>query len=68
LVVVVLAHAANAAALEMWEVLFTAKAGVGFVGGSAFITGWLLDIVLVIMVICSMEFVRRGGHFQVLIF
>ncbi|XP_053387037.1 NADPH oxidase 5-like isoform X3 [Mercenaria mercenaria] len=59
------AHAANASALEMWEVLFTVKAGVGYVGGSAFITGWLLDIILIVMVICSMPFIRRGGHFQV---
>ncbi|XP_053387111.1 NADPH oxidase 5-like [Mercenaria mercenaria] len=58
-------HAANANAIEMWEVLFTAKAGVGYVGGSAFITGWLLDIVLTVLVVCSLPFVRRGGHFQV---
>ncbi|KAL4216481.1 NADPH oxidase 5 [Mactra antiquata] len=51
--------------LNMAEILFTAKAGIGFVGGSAYITGWLLDIILVVMVICSMPFVRRSGHFQV---
>lgn len=66
-----LAHIANAAivananVMEIWEVLFTVKAGVGYVAGSAFITGWLLDIVLIIIVICSLPFVRRGGHFQV---
>ncbi|XP_045183850.2 NADPH oxidase 5-like [Mercenaria mercenaria] len=66
-----LAHIANAAivanvnVMEMWEVLFTVKAGVGFVGGSAFITGWLLDVVLIVIVICSLPFIRRGGHFQV---
>ncbi|KAL3884556.1 hypothetical protein ACJMK2_024689 [Sinanodonta woodiana] len=51
--------------MEMEEILFTADAKVGFVGGSAFITGWLLDIILIIMLICSMPFVRRRGHFQV---
>ncbi|XP_060064880.1 NADPH oxidase 5-like [Ylistrum balloti] len=51
--------------LQAWEVLFTTKAGIGFVGASAFITGWILDVVLVIMVICSLPFVRRSGHFEV---
>ena len=59
------ATVSNTTPLEMWEVLFTTKAGVGFVAGSAFITGWLLDIILIIIVICSMPFVRRSGHFQV---
>ncbi|KAL4216478.1 NADPH oxidase 5 [Mactra antiquata] len=51
--------------LNMAEILFTAKAGIGYVGGSAYITGWLLDIILIVMVICSMPFVRRTEHFQV---
>ena len=59
------ATVSNTTPLEMWEVLFTTKAGVGFVAGSAFITGWILDVILIVMVICSMPFVRRTGHFQV---
>ena len=55
----------NTTPLEMWEVLFTTKAKVGYVAGSAFITGWLLDVILIVMVMCSMPFVRRSGHFQV---
>ncbi|KAL4216474.1 NADPH oxidase 5 [Mactra antiquata] len=51
--------------LNMAAILFTAKAGVGSFGGSAYITGWLLNIILVVMVICSMQFVRRSEHFQV---
>ncbi|XP_033725578.1 NADPH oxidase 5-like [Pecten maximus] len=51
--------------LQAWEVLFTTKAGIGYVEASAFITGWILDVVLVIMVICSLPFVRRSGHFEV---
>ncbi|XP_069103028.1 NADPH oxidase 5-like [Argopecten irradians] len=51
--------------LKAWEVLFTTKAGIGYVDASAFITGWILDVVLVVMVICSLPFVRRSGHFEV---
>ncbi|KAL3884563.1 hypothetical protein ACJMK2_024696 [Sinanodonta woodiana] len=47
------------------DILFTTAAGTGYVGSSAFITGWLLDIILIVLVICSMPFVRRGGYFQV---
>ncbi|KAL3884557.1 hypothetical protein ACJMK2_024690 [Sinanodonta woodiana] len=55
----------EATGLGLANILFTTAAGVGFVGASAFITGWLLDLILIVMVICSMPFVRRTGHFQV---
>ncbi len=52
--------------VEYWEILFTLKSGIGWIGpGFAYISGVILDIVLTIMVICSMPFVRRSGHFQV---
>lgn len=51
--------------IEMWEVLFTPEADIGFVGHSAFITGWILDVILLVMAVCSLPFVRRSGHFQV---
>ncbi|KAK3594669.1 hypothetical protein CHS0354_016334 [Potamilus streckersoni] len=51
--------------IEMVDILFTTAAGIGFVGASAFITGWLLVLILIVMVICSMPFVRRRGHFQI---
>lgn len=50
---------------KLWEILFTTKAGFGWVYDTAILTGWGLDIIVVIMVICSMPFVRRSGHFQV---
>ncbi|XP_072019827.1 LOW QUALITY PROTEIN: NADPH oxidase 5-like [Amphiura filiformis] len=54
---------------SLWEIAFTdptcTTLGIWFVAGSAFITGWALDLILVIMIICSMPFVRRSGHFQV---
>ncbi|XP_071942541.1 NADPH oxidase 5-like [Antedon mediterranea] len=37
----------------------------GLVPGSAYVTGWLLLTIIIIIVICSMPFVRRGGYFQV---
>ncbi|XP_069102288.1 NADPH oxidase 5-like isoform X2 [Argopecten irradians] len=71
-VVHTLAHVGNAILLDqskpdlaLWEIFFTTRAGYGWVYGTAILTGWALDIVLVIMIICSLEFVRRGGHFQV---
>ncbi|XP_033725536.1 NADPH oxidase 5-like isoform X2 [Pecten maximus] len=66
------AHIGNAILLDqskpdlaLWEILFTNRAGYGWVYGTAIVTGWVLDIIIVIMIICSLEFVRRGGHFQV---
>lgn len=47
------------------DILFTTKAGVGWVGHSAYITGWPILVILIVIVICSLPFVRRGGHFQV---
>lgn len=47
------------------DCLFTTKAGVGWVGHSAYITGWPILVILIVIVICSLPFVRRGGHFQV---
>ncbi|XP_021366755.1 NADPH oxidase 5-like isoform X2 [Mizuhopecten yessoensis] len=67
-----LAHVGNAILLDkskpdlaLWEILFTTRAGFGWVYGTAILTGWALDLTLIIMIICSLEFVRRGGHFQV---
>lgn len=52
--------------LEYWEYLFTFKSKIGFVGpGFAYLSGVLLDIILLVMFLCSLSFVRRGGHFQV---
>jgi hypothetical protein len=47
------------------EILFTTKARVGWVAHTAYITGWPILVILITMVICSLPFVRRGGHFQV---
>ena len=47
------------------DILFTTKAGVGYVAGSAYITGWMILVILLIIFICSLPFVRRGGYFEV---
>lgn len=54
-------------AIQVWEYLFTTKAGEGWVGGTAGITGVLLFIVFGIMAFMSLPFVRRSGHFEVFV-
>ena len=34
---------------------------VGKLTGSAFITGWILDVVLLVLIVGSLTFVRRSG-------
>lgn len=51
--------------IQVWEYLFTTKAGEGWVGGTAGITGVLLFIIFGIMAFMSLPFVRRSGHFEV---
>ncbi|XP_070178601.1 NADPH oxidase 5-like isoform X2 [Littorina saxatilis] len=66
------AHLGNAAVyltktknLNLAEILFTLKADVGWVFGFAPLSGVILDVILAVMVICSMDFVRRSGFFEV---
>jgi hypothetical protein len=51
--------------IQVWEYLFTTKAGEGWVSGTAGITGVLLFIVFGIMALMSLPFVRSKGHFEV---
>ena len=51
--------------LAYWEYLLTTRAGVGWVSGSAYITGDLLTLVLVVMALCSLPIVRKSGKFEV---
>ncbi|XP_071826434.1 NADPH oxidase 5-like isoform X2 [Apostichopus japonicus] len=39
-----------------------------WVAGTAFQSGWMLGLILLLMVLLSMNFVRRQGHFQVFYF
>lgn len=49
----------------MWEYLFTTRPGIGWVQGTASITGVVLQVIICLMVVCSSTFVRRSGHFEV---
>uniref|UniRef100_A0A8C6TDF8 NADPH oxidase, EF-hand calcium binding domain 5 n=1 Tax=Neogobius melanostomus TaxID=47308 RepID=A0A8C6TDF8_9GOBI len=50
---------------SFWEYVFTTRPGIGWVSGMASITGVVLQVFIILMVICSMTFVRRSGHFEV---
>jgi Ca2+-binding EF-hand superfamily protein/predicted ferric reductase len=47
------------------QILLTTAGGVGWVAASAFITGDLLMVILIIMVICALPCIRRCGYFCV---
>ncbi|XP_068580049.1 NADPH oxidase 5 [Cebidichthys violaceus] len=50
---------------QLWEYLLTTRPGIGWVKGSASLTGVVLQLVICLMVLCSSTFVRRSGHFEV---
>uniref|UniRef100_A0A3Q3GIM9 RPGRIP1 like n=1 Tax=Kryptolebias marmoratus TaxID=37003 RepID=A0A3Q3GIM9_KRYMA len=50
---------------SLWEYLLTTRPGVGWVKGTASLTGVILQLLIFLMVICSSTFVRRSGHFEV---
>ncbi|KAF4094902.1 NADPH oxidase 5 [Onychostoma macrolepis] len=50
---------------QLWEYLFTIRPGIGWVKGTASITGIILQVLICLMVVCSSTFVRRSGHFEV---
>ncbi|CAM9899261.1 unnamed protein product [Lampetra planeri] len=50
---------------SLWEFLLTTRPGIGWVSGSASVTGVLLQVLVGLMLVCSSPCVRRGGHFEV---
>ncbi|KAI3371039.1 hypothetical protein L3Q82_023520 [Scortum barcoo] len=50
---------------RLWEYLLTTRPGIGWVKGTASVTGVVLQVVICLMVLCSSTFVRRSGHFEV---
>ncbi|XP_028287549.1 NADPH oxidase 5 [Parambassis ranga] len=50
---------------SLWEYLLTTRPGVGWVKGTASLTGVILQVFICLMVLCSSTFVRRSGHFEV---
>lgn len=49
----------------LWEYLMTTRPGIGWVKGTASVTGVVLQVIICLMVLCSSTFVRRSGHFEV---
>uniref|UniRef100_A0A667ZD49 NADPH oxidase 5 n=1 Tax=Myripristis murdjan TaxID=586833 RepID=A0A667ZD49_9TELE len=50
---------------RLWEYLLTTRPGIGWVKGTASVTGVVLQVMICLMVLCSSTFVRRSGHFEV---
>ncbi|KAG7522789.1 NADPH oxidase 5 [Solea senegalensis] len=50
---------------SLWEYLLTTRPGIGWVKGTASVTGVILQVLICFMVLCSSTFVRRSGHFEV---
>ncbi|XP_074141319.1 NADPH oxidase 5 [Sminthopsis crassicaudata] len=50
---------------QFWEYLLTTRPGIGWVHGTASLTGIVLQLLILIMLVCSCSFVRRSGHFEV---
>ena len=48
-----------------WEFLFSVHTPLGWVGGAAGLTGWILTIILLIIFFCALPCVRRNGYFEV---
>ncbi|XP_064605712.1 NADPH oxidase 5-like [Liolophura sinensis] len=46
------------------EFLFTCQPGLGWVEGSASITGWVLVLILILIVLTSAPWCRRRGYFE----
>uniref|UniRef100_A0A4W3I8D7 NADPH oxidase 5 n=1 Tax=Callorhinchus milii TaxID=7868 RepID=A0A4W3I8D7_CALMI len=58
-------YAEFSSSYRLWEYLLTTRPGIGWVYGTASITGIVLQLLIVVMLICSSTFVRRSGHFEV---
>ncbi|XP_074533955.1 NADPH oxidase 5 [Halichoeres trimaculatus] len=55
----------HSSGFSLWEYLLTTRPGIGWVKGTASVTGVVLQVVICLMVLCSSTFVRRSGHFEV---
>ncbi|OCT86723.1 hypothetical protein XELAEV_18020412mg [Xenopus laevis] len=52
-------------AYRFWEYLLTIRPGIGWISGTASITGILLQLLICLMLLFSSTFVRKGGYFEV---
>ncbi|CAF3549158.1 unnamed protein product [Rotaria sp. Silwood1] len=63
-----IAHIANFARLDDYSwvtYMFTTKPNIGWIHGFTPLSGVILCVILTIIVVCSMQWIRRGGHFQI---
>ncbi|PRD30244.1 UNVERIFIED_CONTAM: NADPH oxidase 5 [Trichonephila clavipes] len=51
--------------IPMGELLISTRLGIGWVGGAACLTGWILLLILIVMCVSAMSFVRSSGKFEV---
>ncbi|XP_008410865.1 NADPH oxidase 5 isoform X2 [Poecilia reticulata] len=59
------AQKSQSGGFSLWEYLLTTRPGIGWVKGTASLTGVILQLLICLMVFCSSTFVRRSGHFEV---
>ncbi|XP_029430304.1 NADPH oxidase 5 [Rhinatrema bivittatum] len=50
---------------HLWEYLFTMRPGIGWISGTASLTGIVLQFLICLTTLCSSPFVRKSGHFEV---
>ncbi|GIX91341.1 NADPH oxidase 5 [Caerostris extrusa] len=55
----------SASEKSLLEWLTSTHLGIGWVGGAACLTGWILLFILIVMCVSAMPFVRRSGKFEV---
>ncbi|XP_043932309.1 NADPH oxidase 5 [Protopterus annectens] len=53
------------ATFQLWEYFLTTRPRIGWIHGTASITGIVLQLLISLILICSSTCVRRSGHFEV---
>ncbi|XP_053319757.1 NADPH oxidase 5 [Spea bombifrons] len=55
----------NQGTYTFWQYLLTVAPGIGWIYGTASITGIFLQLLICLTLVCSSTFVRKGGHFEI---
>ncbi|CAH2274538.1 NADPH oxidase 5 [Pelobates cultripes] len=59
--------AVNLKIYTFWQYLLTMEPGIGWIYGTASLTGIILQFLICLTLACSSSFVRKGGHFEVFV-
>ncbi len=51
--------------ISWFDFLFSTYLGIGWIGGAACLTGWILLVLLILMMVPAQPFMRRSGKFEV---